>query len=318
MTDCPIFEETFNSMSTYKKAARLAKIISYVKHKPGISKDQLLDAVTEFTGGEVSSRTLERDLKTIREEFSIDIVYESVSNGYHVEQRDQEAVYEFLKLIEFANVGHLLKEGTTDFSKLADIVHLDDSSIFQGIEQVKTIVAAIQQQQQLSFVHINYWNQTQKEYTITPLQIREYLNRWYVVGVPEGEDEIRTFGIDRIQELQISGHTQVKRTDYEDQLGQFAKIVGLNFNEGAARPQKIRLQVYHKHLKYLQSLPLHRSQDIQYEKKAEYGTVTYVLIPNYEFKIQLLKMHSFVIVEEPQELREEIQHMMQEALAHYK
>lgn len=318
MTDYPIFEETFQTMSTYKKAARLAKIISYVKHKSGISKDQLLDAVAEFTGGEVSSRTLERDLKTIREEFSIDIIYESVTNGYHVEQRDQEAVYEFLKLIEFANVGHLLQEGTTDFSKLADIVHLDDSSIFQGIEQVKTIVAAIQQQHQLSFVHINYWNQTQKEYTITPLQIREYLNRWYVVGVPEGATEIRTFGIDRIQELQISGHTQVKRTDYEDQLGQFAKIVGLNFNEGAARPQKIRLQVYHKHLKYLQSLPLHRSQDIQYEKKAEYGTVTYVLIPNYEFKIQLLKMHSFVIVEEPQELREEIQHMLQEALANYK
>ncbi|WP_195891563.1 helix-turn-helix transcriptional regulator [Leeuwenhoekiella blandensis] len=305
-------------MSTYKKAARLAKIISYVKHKSGISKDQLLDAVAEFTGGEVSSRTLERDLKTIREEFSIDIIYESVTNGYHVEQRDQEAVYEFLKLIEFANVGHLLQEGTTDFSKLADIVHLDDSSIFQGIEQVKTIVAAIQQQHQLSFVHINYWNQTQKEYTMTPLQIREYLNRWYVVGVPEGATEIRTFGIDRIQQLQISGHTQVKRTDYEDQLGQFAKIVGLNFNEGAARPQKIRLQVFHKHLKYLQSLPLHRSQDIQYEKKAEYGTVTYVLIPNYEFKIQLLKMHSFVIVEEPQELREEIQHMLQEALANYK
>ncbi|EAQ48434.1 putative transcriptional regulator [Leeuwenhoekiella blandensis MED217] len=318
MTDYPIFEETFQTMSTYKKAARLAKIISYVKHKSGISKDQLLDAVAEFTGGEVSSRTLERDLKTIREEFSIDIIYESVTNGYHVEQRDQEAVYEFLKLIEFANVGHLLQEGTTDFSKLADIVHLDDSSIFQGIEQVKTIVAAIQQQHQLSFVHINYWNQTQKEYTMTPLQIREYLNRWYVVGVPEGATEIRTFGIDRIQQLQISGHTQVKRTDYEDQLGQFAKIVGLNFNEGAARPQKIRLQVFHKHLKYLQSLPLHRSQDIQYEKKAEYGTVTYVLIPNYEFKIQLLKMHSFVIVEEPQELREEIQHMLQEALANYK
>jgi len=317
MTDYPIFEETFQTMSTYKKAARLAKIISYVKHKSGISKDQLLDAVAEFTGGEVSSRTLERDLKTIREEFSIDIIYESVTNGYHVEQRDQEAVYEFLKLIEFANVGHLLKEGTTDFSKLAYIVHLDDSSIFQGIEQVKTIVAAIQQQQQLSFVHINYWNQTTKEYTITPLQIREYLNRWYVVGVPEGATEIRTFGIDRIQKLQISGHTNVKRADYENQLDQFAKIVGLNFNEGAARPQKIRLQVYHKHLKYLQSLPLHRSQNIQYEKKAEYGTVTYVLIPNYEFKIQLLKMHSFVIVEEPQELREEIQHMLQEALANY-
>ena len=318
MTDCPIFEETFQSMSTYKKAARLAKIISYVKHKPGISKDQLLGAVAEFTGGEVSARTLERDLKTIREEFSIDIVYESVINGYHVEERDQQAVYEFLKLIEFANVGHLLKESTTNFSKLADVVHLDDSSIFQGIEQVKTIVAAIQQQQKLRFVHINYWNQTQKEYTITPLQIREYLNRWYVVGVPEGEEEIRTFGIDRIQELQISGHTNLKRTDYEDQLDKFAKIVGLNFNEGAARPQKIRLQVYHKHLKYLQSLPLHRSQDIAYKKDAEYGSVTYTLIPNYEFKIQLLKMHSFVTVEEPQELREEIQYMLEAALSNYK
>jgi len=101
---------------------------------------------------------------------------------------------------------------------------------------------------------------------------------------------MRTFGIDRIVALKIGVDTTLKVADFEEQLAQFHKIVDLDFNDGNGKIIQIKLRVYHKHLKYLKSLSLHHTQKIDWEQGEAYGMVTYQLIPNYEFKVQGLKM----------------------------
>ncbi|PHR96644.1 MAG: hypothetical protein COA80_08570 [Leeuwenhoekiella sp.] len=305
-------------MSTYDKVSRLGKIVSLVKNRPGISQAQMMQALfPDVDSNPKSTRTLERDLAAIRREFFIPIDYQPAQQGYTLDESALEATYEFLKLVEFANVGKLLQDGKTDLRTFSDIVELDDSSIFKGIDQVKRIIAAIQQKQKIRFRHINYWEESEKEYTITPLKIKEYLNRWYVIGLPDKTKEIRTFGIDRLKDLTTAGGSRIQFKDYEAQLNQFYNIVGLNFNEGDGKVKRVKLKVFHKHLKYLDSLPLHHSQDIQWKAGEEHGIVSYRLVPNYELKTQILKMHSFAEVLEPVELREEIKSMLQEALDHY-
>jgi predicted DNA-binding transcriptional regulator YafY len=56
---------------------------------------------------------------------------------------------------------------------------------------------AISQCKDLDFVHENSQIKPIK-ITKSPLLLKEYENRWYVIGVPKGMNEIRTFGIDRI------------------------------------------------------------------------------------------------------------------------
>ncbi|MFD2826713.1 helix-turn-helix transcriptional regulator [Leeuwenhoekiella polynyae] len=305
-------------MSTYAKISRLGKIVSLIEHKPGISLAEIQEGLSHYEESKpISKRTLERDLATIRSEFFIQAEYNNALQGYKIDDSALDETYEFLKLVEFASVGKLLKDGKTDLSKFSDLVELDDSSIFTGIHLVKKIITAILQQQHIRFKHINYWENTEKDYTITPLRIKEYLNRWYVIGVPHKSKEIRTFGIDRLKDLDTAGASMIKYKDYEEQLNRFHKIIGLNFNEGDGKTKRIKLRVFHKHLKYLQSLPLHRSQQIDWQRGQEHGIVTYRIVPNYEFKIQILKMHCFAEVLEPSELREEIKSMLQEALDQY-
>ncbi|RXG21931.1 helix-turn-helix transcriptional regulator [Leeuwenhoekiella aequorea] len=305
-------------MSTYDKLSRLGKIVSLIKNNEGISQADIMKRLyPDVDSNPKSKRTLERDIAAIRNEFFIQIDYNRSLQGYTIDDSALNETYEFLKLVEFANVGQLLQDGKTDLRKFSDIVELDDSSIFKGIDLLKIIINAIQQKQNIQFKHINYWEESEKEYTITPLKIKEYLNRWYVIGVPFKMNEIRTFGIDRLKDLTITNGKTVKYKDFEDQLNNFHNIIGLNFNEGDGKIKYIKLKVYHKHLKYLRSLPLHSSQTIDWKHGQEHGIVTYRLIPNYELKIQILKMHCFTEVLEPKELREEVKIMLQEALEQY-
>ena len=115
----------------------------------------------------------------------------------------------------------------------------------------------------------------------------------------------------------MAGSTALQAADYHDQLKKFYNIVGLNYNEGDGKPKRVLLRVYHKHLKYLQSLPLHNSQQIDWQEGEEYGTARYLLIPNYELRLEILKMGAFVEVLEPKTLRQEIKTLLLNTLDHY-
>ncbi len=301
-------------MAGYHQIKRLEQIIRIITESPNISKKMILERLSSeeiFIEG----RTFERDIKCLRDEFQLEICYNRNTKGYLISDDNQPRLHEFFKFLELVHIGQLVKDGLTDFNDFIDKVDLDDSSQFKGMGQLKTILLAIQQKKQLKFKHQNFWNQTLKDYTITPLRIKEYLNRWYVVGVPESKNEIRTFGIDRLLKLKTFGRSTLNPSDFEKQLDQFNYVVGLNYSAGKA--QKVVLRVYFKHLHYLESLPLHHSQKLHILPGEEYGTATYHLIPNYELKMQLMKMSEFVKVEEPKSLQKEIIQMLENTLAQY-
>src|SRR5690606_8277208 len=191
--------------------------------------------------------------------------YTKDTNGYSLDTESQERVQSLLKFIELIHVGELFKEGLNDFELLKDKIELEDSSKFKGIGYLKDILLAIKKNNQIEFTHENYWKETEKEYTISPLLLKEYLNRWYVVGVPVGGTEIRTFGIDRMENLKLGKVSKIKRKDFEKQLDQFVNIIGLNYT-AHNKVEKIILRVYNKQIKYLESLPLHHSQKIEMEE----------------------------------------------------
>jgi predicted DNA-binding transcriptional regulator YafY len=292
-------------MAGYKLLKRLEILIDILQQRPGITKSAILDRLQDRHDVATSERTIERDFKALADEFGIEVNYSKETNGYSMDTENQERIQSLLKFIELIHIGELFKEGLDDFELLKDKIELEDSSKFKGIGYLKDILLAIKKNRQIQFTHENYWKETEKEYTISPLLLKEYLNRWYVVGVPLNGDEIRTFGIDRMENFKIGNVSKIKREDYENQLDQFINIIGLNYT-AHHEVEKVVLSVYSKQIKYLESLPLHHSQKIEIEEGAEYGFVTYHLIPNYEFEIEILKMNSMVQVLEPVWFREKI------------
>lgn len=304
-------------MDNYKLIERLGRIVGYLRDQPGISKNLILEKLAENEQETITLRTLERDFKSLRERFFLEIIYDRSRNGYSLDADFDKEVNELLHFTELCQLGSILNTGFNDFKAFSALVQLDQSSAFQGIELIKPTLLAIQQRQKIHFTHINYWEETQKSYTITPLMIKEYLKRWYVIGVPEGKNEIRTFGMDRVKTLEIGNPSSIKHRDFTAQLDQFHKIVGLNFNDGDGKIKEIKLRVHANHIKYLSGLPLHHSQRIDYTTGEPHGTVTYQVIINYEFKVEILKMGNLAEVISPPKLRDAIKKMLEETLELY-
>ncbi|MGB1308452.1 MAG: helix-turn-helix transcriptional regulator, partial [Oceanihabitans sp.] len=201
-------------------------------------------------------------------------------------------------------------------NNILEYVSFDDSKNFKGIENLKDILLAIKQEKEIHFIHENYERNSKKEYKITPLILKEYINRWYVVGVVNNSNAIRTFGIDRISNIEIGALSNKKREDYKEKLNKFKHTVGLTYGEG--KPEKVSLLVDALHVKYMRSLPLHQSQVILSKNKNNKHQVDFYLYPNYEFKTQILKIGSEAEVLSPKYLRDEIKGILEESLRRYK
>ncbi|NND23152.1 MAG: WYL domain-containing protein [Acidimicrobiia bacterium] len=287
-------------MSKYNVSRRIQFIIQYVNDNTYASKDAILDYLKtkDFT---ISTRTLERDFDHIKSDFGLELTYSKQQNGYYIDEEKSIKVSSFFKFLELATLADIFADGLKDSHKIFEYVSFDDSTSFRGIDNLEPILIAIKQGRQLHFTHYSYYKKTYTNYTITPFILKEYINRWYVIGVPEGLDEIRTFGVDRLSDISKGKLSKLKKKAFKSQLELFDNIIGLYYNEGT--PQNIVLKVENEHLNYLRSLPLHHSQQISESEEEGFGLVTYHLIPNYEFTIQLLKMSMHAEVVKPKQYR---------------
>ncbi len=264
----------------------------------------------------ITPRTLERDLHLLKTEMGVEISYCHQERGYFIEDESHDQLFEFLQFAGRIFLGELFRESLKDFKGLKRRVKPEDYSRYEGVEYMQPILLAVRNHLSIRFVHENFVRNTKTPYSITPLQLREYDRRWYVVGVPENEERIKTFGLSRISNLSTTGVSSIRRTDFTKQLKKFDKVVGLNY-DAADKVELIRIAVSAKQYKYLKTLPLHPSQCL--EKSFPDGSVelSMALIPNYELKMQLLKLGDQLEVLEPAFLREEIKNTLERSLGFY-
>lgn len=291
-------------MANYKLLKRLERTVHFIKNKPGISKTVLLDKIIDATDSVVSERTLERDFTTLKTDFGLDIMYDRTLRGYKINE-DPEQLAAFFKFAELSALAELYEAGLKDYKSFQKWIIPDDSSAFSGLPNMKIALQGITLSRKLTFTKYNYWRDDYNDYTVSPLRLKEYQNRWYLIAVPDGIQEIRNFGVDRLLDLKITDTPSEKSKEFDEQLTQYQYVVGLNYNK-SDKVEHVVLKVSNKQINYLRSLPLHSSQICIAGTESDWGKVTYNLKPNHEFKIELLKMMKEIEVLEPLWFREEI------------
>jgi len=301
-------------MSKYSIPLSFQSLIQFVHDKNYPNKNEIIGHLIDRDNS-ISGRTLERYFARIRADLGLEIEYNHQEKGYFINEEKSVKVESFFKFLEIIQVADIFSNSLMNSNTILEYVSFDDSKNFKGIENLKDILIAIKEHKEISFLHENYEQKSKKEYTITPLILKEYLNRWYVVGATRN-NEIRTFGIDRISDIEINKLSNKKRQDYEKRLSKFNHTVGLTYGEG--EPEKVSLLVDELHVKYMRSLPLHPSQVIHPKNKDNKHQVDFDVYVNYEFKTQILKIGSEVEVLSPMHLRDEIVKILKVSLKNYR
>ncbi len=271
-------------------------------------KDFLFD-----NGFEISMRTLQRDIEQIRYEFGIEITYERERNGYFIDTENSFNMDGFLRFLEIANTSELLMEGLKESKDTLSFIQFESLGQLRGIENLKPLLFAIKNQRVIRFQHQNFHTGEVKIFSINPYLLKEYQNRWYLIGKINTQNFFISFGIDRITELKVMD-TAFEQDTKTNPASLFENIIGLSDSE--SEPQEIILSFTPLQGKYIKSLPLHKSQQIIADNDSELR-IKLMLVPNFEFKQQILMLGDAVKVIKPSSLAKEIQQSLKNALAHY-
>ena len=292
----------------------------------------------------ISKRTIDGDIHSMRNDLGLGylapIKYDRYRQGYYYEDPDysidkiplnneeiQALTFAATLLEQFKNI-----EIFSDFSgavqKIVNAVNLhrlkDEKStlnfidfekvpFFKGSEYLQPIIKAIKEKNVLSITYQKFYSKEQNTHTRHPYLLKEYRNRWYLIGLNDYYKEIRTYGLDRIKSLENSS---VKYIDSNfDAKEYFRNTIGLIVPP--TKPPKIKLSFIREQGQYVITQPIHESQEIV-EENDEKVIINLQVHPTYELKSLILGWGKDVEVLEPVELREEIIKIHKESIGIYK
>lgn len=299
-------------MSKQGTIRRYTLIIEMVKKQTFPTFQEIKDFLFSH-GFELGDRTIERDIREIRIEFGIELLYNRSRNGYYIDYENSLNFESFIRFLEIVNTAEILSESLIESKKSLDYISFDSAGELTGIKNLKLLLTAIKSNREISFAHINFTTDITSEYSLRPYLLKEYQNRWYVIGEINNSAEIRTFGIERIQNLRVS--TKIfKPKENLNLIEKFDQIIGLVYSENTI--QEIVLSFTPKQGKYIKTLPLHPTQKVLIDNENE-CRVSLWLIPNYELNQQILKYGNTVKVIEPNWLITEIKNDLIATLKKY-
>jgi len=195
-----------------------------------------------------------------------------------------------------------------NYETILDFIEFEKTPTAIGLEHMDPIIEAIQHHQCLKVEYHRFENDQAAEVTIHPYFIKEYRNRWYVIGLKDATDEIRIYAFDRIIKVEATDTFYKKNTHFADN-DYLKNCIGIH--QGNGKIEKVGLKFQPKDGKYVITQPLHRSQQIVEHDGPEVIIQLDVII-NFELTGIILSYGAAVEVLEPVSLRKKISSIGQE------
>ncbi len=183
-----------------------------------------------------------------------------------------------------------------------------------GREHLTTLLAAMKENRVVRITYRPFKKEHSSTFPIHPYCVKLFQNRWYVVAYNDHFGDIRIYGLDRLEELEVTEEIFKMPADF-DASEYFTNYFGI-VNDERVKPERIVLRANEDHKYYLNSLPLHHSQRL-IEDCGDYADYELYLAPTYDFIMKLLHAGAMVEVMSPSSLRRTMKGWITEMYDHY-
>ncbi|KUM20591.1 hypothetical protein AS885_06970 [Flavobacterium psychrophilum] len=293
------------------KISRQLLIINLLLENPeGLSKSQIVIFVEKkFNLSNENFNYLDlafkRDLKDIRNDFGIEVLFSRKSNIYTLSSFSIDDTRLELLLNSFKIFSSLLNS-----SGLPEYI-IPEKRKASGLVHFSIITEAINQNKFLEFDYFKYDTNEINHKKIKPLALKESKNRWYLIGSYENQSDIRAFGLDRITDLyevdqKIKSKISISEINnyYNDSFAMFTD----------EKVEFVKLSFDLRDGNYIKSFPIHHSQNCQLNSENNKYFITLNVRITLDFIMELLSRSWSLEVIEPLHLKEKIASIFQEAL----
>lgn len=208
-------------------------------------------------------------------------------------------------LARFENTFKL--RGTT-----TSIVGFEQNPYLKGLNLFSEIFNAIVNRQTLRIRYKKFWKEY-KEYTFHPYFLKQYNNRWFLLGLCDYLKErksVTSLALDRIEQI-TNINIQYIENETIDFDEYFEDVVGVSVYDKEI--ERVVLEIDNIIFPYVETKPLHGSQKIK-ERNQTTTTIELNLIINYELENLLLSYIDKLRIVAPDHLRKKMLLRIKEAI----
>lgn len=299
------------------------------------------DALYEYEGIEngVSRRTIQADIQIMRSDklgYNAPIeVYEKKYYKYTnpdysithmpLSHQDLDKLKEVTDILrQFKGFSHF-QELTGMVQKIEDkvnsertntepIIDIDKNEELKGIEFLDFIYHAILEKKVLTVNYQSFNAREPGDIIFHAYLLKEYNNRWFMVGKTSSNDSVRTLALDRICGLQVNTKVDyIENSDFSAKT-YYKDVVGVTVkNENI---QDIHIFVDNNNAPYVITKPLHHSQKVL-KRTSDGIEIQIKVIPNFELERLILGFGESMQVIAPDRLKKRMQRKFIRAINNY-
>lgn len=304
--------------------------------------DACSDALYEYEGIDkgVSKRTVQADIQMMRSDklgYNAPIIvlekkhytYEdpkySITNIPLTEQ-DLGKLTEVVELLrQFKGFSHFRElDGMvqkledhvyTQKTKQRPIIDFEKNENLKGLSYLDELYQAILHKRVLRIKYQSFKARLPQEFLFHGYLLKEFNNRWFLLGVKGGRRDIMTLALDRIEDIQPDKHTPYLENENFDPTKHYQHTVGVTVNEGS-KVETVEIFVDQYNAPYVLTKPLHHTQEVL--EMNEKGMIIRIkVVLNFELERLIFGFAEGMEVIQPERLRKRMMNKFERGLGNY-
>lgn len=300
------------------------------------------DALYEYEGRDtnISKRTIQLDIQMMRSDklgYNAPIVaydkkyyrYEDPDfsitdiplneSDMHVLSETVEMLKQFKDFSLFSELGGIIQRLEdkiyTEKTHQPSIIHLDKNELLKGLEHLDVLYQAILKKIVLKIFYQSFNAAQSSEIKFHPFILKEYNNRWFLVGKSKPKENLITLALDRIESINYDLKTPYL-DEHFDGDEYYKHTIGVTVMDKKF-VERIVLRIDKSNAPYVVTKPLHQTQElIETFDNGDIEIALYVHA-NFELERLILGFGESIQVLQPSDLRRRIQAKLQNALDLY-
>jgi predicted DNA-binding transcriptional regulator YafY len=194
------------------------------------------------------------------------------------------------------------------------VIDFEKNDNLKGLEHIEALYQAIIKKCTVELCYQSFKAREANTFYFHPYYLKEYRNRWFVIGIKKKNTPIMTLALDRILSIEGCEVKYVPRQDFN--LGAYLNdVVGVTVNQNG-QTEKVLLLADTETAPYILTKPIHHSQQVVENTG---GGVTFSLNVqlNFELEREILGFGDRVKVIAPERLKRRIKDTLEHAIDLY-
>jgi predicted DNA-binding transcriptional regulator YafY len=299
------------------------------------------DALYEYEGKDVdvSKRTVQLDLQMMRSDklgynapisvynrkyYRYDDEDYSITNS-PISNQDLSKLTEAVSFLkQFQGFSHFAELGTM-VQKLEDhvytekthekaLIDFEKNDSLKGLAFLDQLYKVILEKDAVEMTYQSFKARHKSTFTFHPYLLKEFRNRWFVIGKRKSNEGVVNLALDRIISVEKSSNTFILDKGFDSET-YYKDVIGVSVSPTVER-ETIVLYITHKHAPYVLTKPFHHSQ--KELSRDNYGvTVSLDVQLNFELEKEILGLGEGIKVIAPERLKRNIKERLNDAVDAY-